>query len=132
MAGGAASLVLKVTVCATHVAQDLTSGLWEEGVALPPGKICSDGGRGQSGGANRAGRLEARGVALSIEEGGVQASHLAGWREQLFEGPGVCTPGWWEGVLFKDRHLIFIFGCGWACGIVCQEDSCLRVLLLWV
>lgn len=70
-------------VCATHVAQDLTSGPWEEGVALPPGKICADDGRGQS-----AGRLEARGVALSVEEGGLQASHLARWREQLLRVPG--------------------------------------------
>lgn len=128
---GSASLVLKVKVCATHVALDLTSGPWEEGVALPPGKLCGDCGRGQSGGAGQAGRLEARGAALS-EEGGVRASHLARWWEQRFEGPGVCTPGRWEGVLFKDHDLIFIFGCGWACGIVCQEDSCLRVLLLWV
>lgn len=81
--------MLKVRVCATHAAQDLTSGPWEEGVALPPGKICGDGddGRGQSGGANRAGRLQARGVALSVEEGGVQASHLARWREQLLRVP---------------------------------------------
>lgn len=44
-----------------------------------------------------------------------QASHLAGGRNRFLRGPCVCTPGWWEGVLFKDYHLIFIFGCGQAC-----------------
>lgn len=38
----------------------------------------------------------------------------AGWA-QLFEGSLCSPPGRWEGVLFKHYHLIFIFGCGWAC-----------------
>lgn len=30
-------------------------------------------------------------------------------------GPCVGVPGWWGGLLFKDHHLTFIFGCDWAC-----------------
>ena len=59
------------------------------------------------------------------------ASHVASG-SSFPSGLCVCRPGRWEGVLFKDYHLIFIFGCGWACWILCQEDSCLRVLLLHI
>lgn len=56
------------------------------------------------------------------------ASHMASG-SSFPSGLCVCRPGRWEGVLFKDYHLIFISGCGWGCRILCQEDSCLRVLL---
>lgn len=70
-------------------------------------------------GVNWAGRqlLEREVRGRSLGPPGVLASHLAGWQKQLSFSSGlcVCRPGWWEGVLFKDYHLIFIFGCGWAC-----------------
>lgn len=75
------------------------------------------------GGVNWAGRLEAGRVGSELRtevRGGnlglvgppdAQPSHLTSWSKWLFSGPCVCTPGRWEGALFKVYHLIFIFGC---------------------
>lgn len=92
------------------LAQDLTSGHLEEGVA---GKVLRVGGANPArGGQESCGRRE--------------QSWGASRRAQLSEGSLCSPPGRWEGVLFKHYHLIFIFGCGWARRIPCQEDSSLR------
>lgn len=85
------------------LARDLPSGHLEEGVAGPSGKVLGAGGRG-----------ELAEESCGRREPGRASGWAAGWA-QLFEGSLCSPPGRWEGVLFKRYHLIFIFGCGWAC-----------------